>query len=1108
MTDPVYQPRALLLPVVLLLAAAAMPRAISGQEPTAPPAGPAGNSPSVIRERTPELYYLKDDSGRLVPVPGFRYADFLELFRIREGLGGPVLPPAAVLESVIVTIDARRLEPRAASCPIKVECRVRQARGGWAMVPLDLGQVLLDAPPEHDGPGRMLVDADPAGKGYRCWFEPAADAGGDLRHTVRLAGRLPVESGQEQDAFALSLPLAVTSRLEIDTARAAPQVTLRPAARGRVEVADTVDGGRVTVTGVSGDLRLLLAAAAPASEALAESDCESVVRIDGRIASITARLRLTNLPPSLSQVVVTLPPGAMLRQVAGDGILVPGADTDGTVTIAVARDPGRAAEIDLVCEHPIDASDGTPFEPLGFAVAGVEPWRQRGRANLVIEGDWQATWDTVPGIRRVDPPAGAREAGLVAAFAYDAQPASLPLRISPRGSRVVIEPEYRYAVSAARIELEARLRVAARGAPVDSISLELDPEWRIGEVGPAGVVDAAGVRVEGNRIAIPFVQPLAGDAVVEIAAARSIEPAAEQVAWSLPRPRADLVGPASVLVSSDPDIELLPDAAHSLGLVRQTASALAPGDADRIALVYRLEAGDGTFAATRRFLPRRVEASIATRVVVDDREVAVSETIRLDVLHVPLEFLELRLAETVLDAGTLEIRQGGDLLDPAEIEDAGDVDAVGRPLKLVRVLLPVPLLGRGQVTVQYRVPTPAVPPETTVAVDLPLPLPVVSGAIRQSATIEEAATLLVVPRSEVWRRDVAGPPGGSRSWSVSKPKDLFPLALSARTREAASVTVVEAAWLRTRLFPDRREDVAIYVVAPAEPRLEIDLPAAPPAASLEVRLDGSRVAATPRDDGRLVVDMPPGGGSRLLEIRTTAPWGGTIAGLGLPWPLRLDAPRFASDVLQRQFAWEVALLPTDHLLGMPARWTRQQRWAWRGLGWRSEPTVAPGEFGDWIAATLRRPAVTVSAVAAREEPRFVYAGIGPPGAAAAWVVPAWLLVLVCSGASLALGLTMLYSASWRKPAVVVGLVAAGTLLATALPESLPLVGQAAFPGGVLALLAAAIRRFSEPAPPRRVAGQPTSQASSLTRSVVPAASLIVAPSTGSAAAVGGGRDGA
>jgi hypothetical protein len=1116
MTDPLSQPRALLLPVVLLLAAAAgVPRAVYGQESPPPGAAatppPGVEPPPLVRERTPELYYLQDDSGRLVPVPGFRYADFLELFRIREGLGGPALPPAAVLESVVASIDARRLEPGAGSCPITVECRVRQARGGWAMVPLDLGQVLLDGPPEHDGPGRMLVDADPAGKGYRCWFEPAGGAGGgEERHTIRLAGRLPVEAGDEQDSFPLSIPPAVTSRIDIDTSRTAPQATIRPADRGRLDVAAADGGSRVIVTGVSGDVRILLAAAgaAPASDALAEVDCRSVVRIDGRVASIAARLSMENLPPALTRIVVTLPPGAMLRRVAGDGTLVVGADTDQTVTIAVARDPGGAAEIDLECERPIDLSAGTTLEPLGFAVAGIEPWRQRGRADLLIEGDWQATWDNVPGIRRVDPPAGERDAGLVASFAYDTQPASLPLRISPRRSRVVIEPEYRYAVSAARITLAAQLRVAARGAPVGSISLELEPDWRLGEVGPSGVVDAAAVRVEGGRLTIPFLQPLAGDAVVEIEAARTADPAAERVSWSLPVPRADLVGPASVIVSSDSDIELLPDAAGSRGLVRQTASTLLPGDAERMALVYRLDAPQGSFAATRRFLPRRVEASIATRVVVDERELAVSETIRLDVLHVPLEFLELRLAEGVVESGTLEIRQGGDLLDAAEIDDTGEVDTVGRPLKLVRVLLPVPLLGRGQVTVQYRIPTPAVPQQTTVAVDLPLPLPVVTGTIRQSATIEESATLAVVPRSEVWRRDVAGPPGGGRSWSVSKSKDVFPLALSARTREAASVTVIEAAWLRTRLFPDRREDVATYVVAPAESQLEIDLPAAPAAATLEVRLDGSPLPPTARGDGRLVIDIvPPGSGSRLLEIRTTSAWGGTIAGLGLPWPVRLDAPRFAGDVLERQFSWELTLLPDDHLLGMPARWTSQQRWRWRGLGWQREPTVARGDLAEWIAATLRRPAVTVSAdPGGREEPRLVYAGIGSPGTAAAWVVPTWFIVLICSGVSLAVGLTMVYSASWRSPTVVVGLAAAAALLAAALPEVMPLVGQAALPGGILAVLAAALRRASEPAPSRRAAAQPTGQASSLTRSAVPAVSLIVAPSVGSASAAGVGRD--
>ncbi|MFM7137343.1 MAG: hypothetical protein ACKO1M_09805, partial [Planctomycetota bacterium] len=778
----------------------------SAQEAVAPPGPqppvPAAAQSPAVREEAPELYYLRDDAGRLVPVPGFSYADFLELFRIREGLGGPALPPAAVLESVVVTIDGRGLEPEDRSCPVAVECRVRQTRGGWAMVPLEFGQLLLDAPPEHDGPGRMLVDADPQGRGYRCWFEPPADGAADLRHSVKLAGRLPVEAGAEQDSFALTVPVAVTSRIDIETRRREPQVTIRPASAGRIDTTAAATGSRVSVTGVSADVRILVAAAtlAPGTEALAEANCESVVRVDGRTARITARLALAGLPPALSRIQVELPPRAVLRRVGGDGTLVVGGETADPVTIEVGRDGTGAAEVDLECEHPVDPSGGTPLEPLGFAVSGIEPWRQRGRVSLVIDGDWQATWDDVAGIRRVDPPPGERETGLVAAFAYDAQPASLPLRIRPRRSRVVIEPEYRYEVSAARISLQARLRVAVRGAPVGSISLGLDPSWRIGDVGPTGVVDSAAIRVEGDRVTIPFVQPLAGDAVVDLAAVLAVEPDAERVGWNLPLPRGDLIGPASVIVSSQPDIELLPSADASVGLVRQTSSALAVGDAERMALVYRLDAAEGVFAAERRFLPRRVEAAVTARVMVDEREIAVVETIRLDVLHVPLEFLELRLADTVIESCSLVIRQAGELLDPAEIEETGEVDGAGRPLRLVRALLPVPLLGRGEVTVQYRVATPPVPTQATVALDLSLPLPVVGGLIRQIATIDEPATLAVVPRSDTWRRDVATTTGG-RAWSVPKATTLLPLALSARAREEASFAVAAAAWLRTRLLP-------------------------------------------------------------------------------------------------------------------------------------------------------------------------------------------------------------------------------------------------------------------------------------------------------------------
>ena len=109
-----------------------------GQEPAAPAVPDTAATPSV-RELAPELFYLQDDSGRLVPVPGFRYRDFLDLFRIKEGLGGPAVPPNAILESVLVQIDARRVTAGDVSCPVTVTARVRQSRGGWALVPMALG---------------------------------------------------------------------------------------------------------------------------------------------------------------------------------------------------------------------------------------------------------------------------------------------------------------------------------------------------------------------------------------------------------------------------------------------------------------------------------------------------------------------------------------------------------------------------------------------------------------------------------------------------------------------------------------------------------------------------------------------------------------------------------------------------------------------------------------------------------------------------------------------------------------------------------------------------------------------------------------------------------
>ena len=845
--------------------------------------------------------------------------------------------------------------------------------------------------------------------------------------------------------------------------------------------------------------------------AVPEAACESTVRIDGRTAVIAATLSLANLPPGPTRLSIALPPRALLRGLEGDATLVSergdAAPADGApVAIELAVGADGSATVELACEQPVDPSGGSPVDPLGFAVAGFEPWRQRGRVVLAVDGDWQATWEDSPGIRRVDPPAGEPAAGLVAAFAYDALPASLPLRIRPRRSRVVVEPEYRYDVSAGRVGLEVRLRVAARGAAVGSISLAIDPAWTLGDVGPAGIVDAAAVVVDGSRVVIPFVQPLAGEAVVEIEAASQIAPDAATVSWTMPVPRADLVGPAAVVVTSDSNIELVPDAKASSGLIRQTSSALGAEDSDRIPLVYRLDGAEGRFTASRRFLPQRVEVVSGAEVILDEREVTIGESLRLDVLHLPLEVIELDVPAAVAASGTLEIRQDGELLDAVEIDARDDADGEGGPLVRIQAVLREPLLGRGALDVGYRVAMPEIPPEATAAIDIPLLLPIAADAIRQTVRIADSPALSVVVRDGAWRPEVAGPAMEGRLWSVGRPRYSLPLAVSVRGREAVGMTVIEATWLRTRLFPDRREDTACYVVTPAAAELEIRLPEATAAASLDMRVDGERIIPRSRGDGWFVVPLADGIGRRLVEVRTMAPWGGRWAGLGLPWPLPLEAAAFADDVLERRFVWDVAVLPEDHVMGLPASWTSQQTWNWMGLGWERQAVVSSTELAAWIDASLGREEIdAIGGEWPARQKRAVYTGIGRPGGGVAWVVPTWCIVLAVSGLVLATGLWLLSTAAWQRPGVAIGTLTGLGLAAAAYPSLVPLVGQAAVPGVVLVGLAAVLQRLTatRPAPDRPAEG---GSASSLTRTAAPTVSLIVAGSNPPGSTATAGRD--
>ena len=1107
-----------------------------GQAPAPRAAAAPPLATPAIGEVGPEIFYLEGDGGRLVPVPGFRYRDFLELFRIREGLPGAAQPPAAVLESLVVRLDARAADRgERTTCPVRVACTVRQTRGGWVHVPIDLDGLFITAPPEHEGPGRLVIDTDATAPvansrgrgGYRLWFEAPLPAGGDARHEVVLEGRVAAEPDADGVAVGLRMPPATTSLLVVTTDDGR-FVTVAPAPPPqRVTTTPGDDGLQTEIAGLAGPLRIRVAgtvAAAVARTAVPQAAVESLVRIDGHNAFIDANIRLENLPADMRRVRVTLPPRTTLRNVRGSTTVAArgGTPERPTIDLAVDRDADGRATIELDCERPIDPSSRGPIELVGFAVAEVPPWRQWGRVSLVVEGDWRAEWPAETGVRRVDPPAGARRPGFVAAFAYDAQPASLPLVVRPRPSRVVIEPEYRYHVGPRRIGMVARFRMSVRGAPVTSLVVALaevaagsearaEDVWVIEDVGPAALVDSVAVTVADGRITIPFLQAVAGEAVVELRASRRIARTAEDLSWSLPEPRADLVVPAAVAITSDSDIEVVPDMIRSRGLVRQAAAAAARNESDVEAggLLYRLDATQGRFSGVRRSLPRRIDAVLAVEADVDDREIAVQQSIRLTVVHVPLDAVELLVPEAIAAGGTLEVRQDDVLLEPLEDRRDPDASAAAETAgsRLFRVFPPNPILGRGELVVRYRLPTPLIRPESTEALPLPFVLPANARIDRQTLVVESTDALFVDVPDEAWRRDV-GRDEGARAWVAAKRQEGARLAIAARPRVATGGMTVEAAWLRTNLLVDQREDIFTYALAGAGERVVVTVPGwegDPAARRCEILLDAEPLAVVVTADGGFSAELPrTAGNRRRLEIRVSGPrsvaaWERWAGILRLPTPVRLAAPAFGPRMAQRRFYWEISSRADEHLLARPGLWTSQQRWTWSPTGFRSEPVVTTADLAEWLdQAVAGSTAPAASAVVPPVvERRSVFSGVGSPGDHRLWLVPSWCLVLACSGTALAVGLALAYRPPLRRPGVVVPFLAALVLAAAAAPGFAPLVMQAAVPGVLLVMLAWFLRAvFDRSAPgidllPDEVAVSATT----LTRELSGPPSLVVSPSS-------------
>ncbi|MBX7168364.1 MAG: hypothetical protein K1X74_18660 [Pirellulales bacterium] len=1055
--------RGLLAALLLLLLA--NPVGLAQQPPeSAPPlppvspttvASPPGESqavqPAPVAERQPSVFYLPDETGKLQPVLNFPLADFQELLALREAEAGSAARPKYSLE---LSIEGSEQPGHAA---LEIVAIVKAASEGWTRVALGMpGAALIDAP-QYEGEGEFFLDYQRAAapqeqdEGYVVWLR------GDAAqiHRIAFSMRVAIARIGEESRLKLQLPQAEPARLRFQAAVAAAQTTL---STGAVLVDQTTNetGTLLDIAGLTPEFELAWRAPetqAAAVPAVLQASGTVQLSIDGRTVTSEALLAVSSLGNvPLQTIEIQLPPGAdlitgprqdytVIEAGLGPGD-VPLADT---VQIKLPQPTPGPVEVRLITQRAYTPVTGENWlELAGFEVVGAA--RQTGFMTIQVVGDWQIVWGARRGVRQVETlPAELRKPELLAGFEYLSQPASLLARVVPRETRLAVEPEYIVLVDADRVRLEARLRYTVRGAKAFALDVEM-PDWEIDEVGPASLVDLNGLVPEQRMpLSLPLLQPAVGELQLAVRAHRSLSPDTQQLQISLPRPRANAQGAATVYVLPADNVTLVERTASCVGLNRQAVTL--PADLPRRSqepLTYRGEPGDLVFAADYRVEPGRVRAQVTGQVELRDDGALIEQTLAYQIAYEPVESVIVLVPRAMVDSPALEFLLDDKPTKPTvlpgdELQDAG--------IARLRVPLGKPTIGSLNLRTRFSSSEDPLPSGTTVARGWPLVMPADDVFSRCELRVVTRPGLRALPRYDEW----TNPPGAvlrrdELLLAAAKPVHELRMALSLEDRAPFGGTLVERAWIQSWHGPRDAQYRAAYLLASAEPEFILELPTGVPLASCEFAVDGRRVAPTVMADGRLQFALPAAAdGRHRLEFDYRLPNG--------PKQPVLVAPRIAGGAWVRRMFWEVVLAPGTHLLQTPTGLYGEFRWAWQGAGWGRQPTLSTRQLEDWIGVE-QRAALPPGAQ------RYLLSAAGMPDEASLATVERRTLLLLAAGPALALGLWMIYWSALRQPAMFLVLGIALACVAGLAPEPAVLFAQSALAGIALALVAALLRQWT------------------------------------------------
>jgi hypothetical protein len=630
---------------------------------------------------------------------------------------------------------------------------------------------------------------------------------------------------------------------------------------------------------------------------------------------------------------------------------------------------------------------------------------------------------------------------------------------------VSVEPQYSLAVDADEARLTARLSYNVRGAKAARLEIDMG-DWRLDRIEPPELApDDADRPGEEGMLVVPLSNRTRGaPIVVTIHARRNIPASSSRVDWQLPRPIADSVAPASLRVQPADNVSLSNLDSAANGLTRRTPPTDAPGGGDFVQRpTYYRAAPDAPvrYQADFRVEPRRILVRSGGRIEFGERQVRVVQSFDVQISHVAAEQIAFRATERIAANSDLQFRVDGEPVAATRL----DLEAIGSdPSHAPRVRLAVPLpretIGRVRIEASFLTTVDSAAKENATGnttLDLIVPDDVEWAENRLQ--IESDGSLRVQLADAAWKLIDSTPvESGGRRIELKADNSIDRLTLS--IAPTARRTIVELAWIQSYLVSAARHDRVVYRFRTNDEEVRLRLPSGVAPERAAYWLDGRPTAVRgDADDASIVaveLSRESAGATHVFEIAYS------VANSSSGGRERaVDAPVWLDEAQTLKTVWQLALPEREYVLSDPAGMTPEFTWGWRPLV-RSGDRSFGFQWGRQPSLDERRLARESGAVQDMSLPertnQYVYTTLGAPDRLSVAAAGRSLILLVASGAALAIGLTIMYLPSPRRGAAWLALAVLLVGGAALYPALTVLVAQAASFGLALTFISGAIRR--------------------------------------------------